>query len=253
MNPEDTQSLPVVDAPLAHTGRHAGVHELEPMAQPAPKPPKPPSGSSIWRKALLLLGVFFAALFFGMLLSGYLHSRQQAEEQARLQAVAEQQQHWQQQQELTMQAQELEAQRAELEQQKARLEEERASLRQEAARLRGRNEQIGEERAKAGSVGQVLDRMSGKEKERQQAVQQNQAAQARAEKDADAAEQSIRDVEAALQNVDKRMQQVAQMKRDAEALAAKAETAYKENKDTIDAALYYAGQGAALVKSLLAD
>ena len=85
--------------------------------------------------------------------------------------------------------------------------------------------------------------ITGKAKERQDAIQENKQRQAQAASDADSIDQSIADAQEMLEEVNSKLETVAEMKREADQMKSKVEAAYEENKDLIDTILYYASEG----------
>ena len=245
---EDTQSLPpvqedgeMIQPPFPQQGRSARELDRLPLERE-----KKTTAKHSGKRVLLLLAVFLFALFCGFLLAGYAREHSQAEETRIQQAQALRQK----QQALEAEENSLLQKRKQLEQERQELEKRRQELAQEFQRAQGRNDQLAAE-APDSTFGQLLDKVTGKEKERQEAIQKNKQQQAQAVSDADSIDQSIADAQAMLEDVNSKLETVAAMKREADQMKAKVEAAYEENKDVIDTALYYASDGLKLMDGLL--
>jgi methyl-accepting chemotaxis protein len=244
---QDTASMPPVTEAMmskkpSAAGRHAGVRELEPL-KPRKGPQKKGWFNSRRKKGFLLAGGFLVALFLGFMISGYMHDRQQAEENARVHTAQLHQQ----------EAKNLKDQKAQLEQQKKELEAKQRSLQQQADRLQGKNDQMSADEAGQSTVGKIFDKVTGKSKQRQQTAQQNSSAQSAASQSASEVAQSIDDAQSMLDEVNQKLDQASQMKQSASEVKDAAAEAYNNHKGTIDTAIYYAGQGVSMLKNMLLD
>lgn len=253
---DDTQSVPRVDAegreetpiqqPFPKNYRSDGVRELPPDKdlQQAARP----QGSWLQthkKKAALLAGGFILALFLGFMLAGY---EQNKSEEAQYQRYQQEQAMQDKQKDLNQQEADLKQQQKELEQRKKELQKQEKELEEQSSRAKGRNEALNDEKSE-GTLGKLIDKVTGKEDERQQSIQQNKETSAQADTSVEDVKQSINDAQQMLDNVNQKLDSVSQMKQEANTIADKAKDTYAENKGTIDTALYYAKQGA----NLLAD
>ena len=95
--------------------------------------------------------------------------------------------------------------------------------------------------------------MTGKEKERKEALEENKRQSAQLDDEAASVKQSIAQAQAMLEDLDQRIDDVQAMKREAEGLRSKVQSAYEENRGTIDQVIYYVQQGADMLQKLLGD
>ena len=84
-------------------------------------------------------------------------------------------------------------------------------------------------------------------------VEENNRQSAQLDDEAASVKQSIAQAQAMLENLDQRIDDVQAMKREAEGLRSKVESAYEENRGTIDQVIYYVQQGADMLQKLLGD
>lgn len=255
---EDTQSM----APISEdTGeiqpafpkipRSEGVRELpaeETGLERLQKPKKQGKKSSSGMKKFLLLAAgFLVALTLGFALAGWSQDKSAEKEQARQQQEA---QLLAREQKLQEQEADLREERERLKKQKQAMEAKRQEMTEKSARLQGQNDQLTEEGQKPG-LGRLLDRMTGKEQERKEALEANKRQSAQLDDDAAAVKQSIAQAQAMLEDLDQRIDDVQAMQHEAEKLRSKVESAYEENRDTVDQVVYYVRQGAEMLQSLL--
>ncbi len=238
---EDTQSMPPVSEedeniqpPFPQQPRN--VRELERL--PLEREKKPPA-KNFKRHAFLILAVFLFALFCGFLLAGYAMDRSEQAEKARIQQAQALEQ---KQRKLEAEESSLIQKRKQLEQERKDLEKRRQEIAQDYDRAKKRNDQLSAE-APDSALGHFFDKITGKEKERKDAIQENKQRQAQAASDADSIDQSIADAQEMLEEVNSKLETVAEMKREADQMKSKVEAAYEENKDLIDTILYYASEG----------
>ncbi len=259
---EDTQTLPLISEDMGEiqppfpksgerpAGRSGGVRELESeIARPPRRGKSEGLLSSGGKKFLLLLAGFLFALTLGFALAGWSQDRSAEKEQERQQQEA---QLLSREQKLQQQEADLKEERERLTRQKQALEERRQEVAEKSAHLQGKNDQLAEEAQKPG-LGRLLDRMTGKEKERKEALEENNRQSAQLDDEAASVKQSIAQAQAMLENLDQRIDDVQAMKREAEGLRSKVESAYKENRGTIDQVIYYVQQGADMLRGLLSD
>ncbi|MBQ7478280.1 MAG: hypothetical protein IJT01_05190 [Selenomonadaceae bacterium] len=246
---EDTQSLPpvsedeeIIQPPFPQQSR--SVRELERLPLEGEK--KTPARHFRKRHAFLILAVFLFALFCGFLLAGYAMERSEQAEKARIQqALALEQK----QKQLEAEESSLIQKRKQLEQERKDLEKRRQEIAQDFDRAKKKNDQLSAE-APDSALGHFFDKITGKEKERKEAIQENKQRQAQAVSDADSIDQSIADAQEMLEEVNSKLETVAEMKREADQMKAKVEAAYEENKDLIDTILYYVSEGLKSVNSV---
>lgn len=251
---DDTQSLPpltaeeVPEAPIQppFPQQEGDVRQLRPTTDRR-------AGQDGWltpkrKKAILLCAGFLLALFAGFALAGY---RQDQADLAANERQYQAQEMKDRQQKLDQQEKDLQQKRQQLEQQKKELEQQKRSLQQDSDRLAGRREQIAEDGESASPVRKILDKVTGKETERQEAAQSAREQQSKNTSDTDAVNQSLADAQAMLDDVNAKLSDVETMKDEASKMKAKAESAYAEHKDVIDTALYYAKEGASMALDML--
>jgi hypothetical protein len=116
-------------------------------------------------------------------------------------------------------------------------------LEEKPSRAKGRNEAITSQ-APDSALGKLVDKVTGKEAKRQDQLQQNEKVSAQADSDVAKLKQSIAEAQSMLDDVDAKLDTVSEMQQEASRIKAKAESAYAENKDVIDKAVYYAKTGA---------
>lgn len=245
---ENTQSIPRIDdtriMPREQAARKGAVRELKPIrTQRDGKEHLDKSRSK--KKAILLVGGFVAALLTGFILAGYYHDHQQAAENQRLQQAAQLDQ---QTKSIQHQSQSLTEQKKQLEKEKRDLEEKQQALQAQAERMNGRNDQMTEDSKSSSAVSKILDKVTGKEKERQQAASDNAAKGAEASQQAASIGKSIDDAQAMINEVDSKLDDLNQMRQQAGKVKEAAESAYNEHAGTIEQALYYASQGVDFVR-----
>lgn len=262
---EDTQTLPPITGdteeiqppfPKAGSqpgGRYGGVRELEsePVQFSRREKQEKSKGfiSSGGKKFILLLAGFLVALTLGFALAGWTQDRSAEKEQERQQQEA---QLLSREQKLQAQEADLKEERERLTRQKQALEAHRQEVAEKSAHLQGRNDQLTEEAQKPG-LGRLLDRMTGKEQERKAAMEENNRQSAQLDDEAAAVKQSIAQAQSMLEELDQRIDDVQAMKREAEGLRSKVESAYEENRGTVDQVIYYVQQGADMLQKLLGD
>ena len=276
-NLDDTQSMPPVSdetqvLPRTKSGKGT-VRELDPlptqgsrtaaggqppkspMGQGTPQPGSPydPEGpqkkaaSSAKRKRNVIFAIgFVIAVLLGFIAAGY---SQQSAERAENQRQHQEQQLQSQQAKIDQDTKALEAKKAQLEQQKQELAKKKQELQQQSARAEGRNEQL--ENDSSSGIGKLIDKVTGKEAKRQQAKVANDAEQSAAQEGAGNIDQSIENVQQMLDDVDQKLDTAKTVKQDASAALEKAQTAYDENRGTIDAVVSYAKTGAQMLGNLL--
>jgi hypothetical protein len=244
---QDTKSIPRVTntaGPMQQEKmiRRGSVRELAPVRkQEETGPQKAYIKKRKRRKAIFLTAGFLVALLSGFILAGYYHDRQQATEN----------QHMQQAAQIQQQANELTQQRQQLEQEKLELEQKRQALQSAAGHIAGKNTQIEEENQSASMASKLLDKVTGKEKERQRSIQDNAAQETRNNNDAAALNVSINDAQAMINDVDSKLGELDQVRQQANRVKQAAASAYNENANTIGQILYYASEGMDFVRGLL--
>ncbi len=254
----DTQPVPRVDETmmLPQDPARGSVRELSPIdgadtdkGKPAGGNGKKPRFTQKQKRAMFLAAGFLLAIFCGFLVSGYLHDKQQAAENSKVQAT----QMELKQKDLAKQESDLKAQRERLEKEKKALEAKQQELQQKSERMNGRNEQIADEGNSQSVVGKLMDKVTGKDKERQQAAQQNKAQGTQASADAASVQQSIADAQSMINDVDSKLDDVGTMKQQAAKVKDAAVNAYAEHEGTIQTVLYYAGEGVRVLKGFLSS
>ena len=200
-----------------------------------------------FRRILIFAVCFALALFCGFLLSDMFRSHEQALEDSR----KETQQIETRQQELAAREESLREQRASMAEQKKALEEKELELERKAQRAAGRTERIEQEKGKSSVVGDWVDKVTGKEKERKEANEKNAAEIQQANLDIASVQQSIRDAQAVLDEVDKQLDNVNEMKEQADRLKTVAQDTYEKNQGTISQIFHYVNEGADMLRQVL--
>ena len=248
----DTQPLPRIEdnAERLDSG-YRGVRELPPEEIPprVEKPKAKPFFTAGKKRGILLAICFVAALFGGFMLAGYSQDQSEAKQN---QQQMERQQMQAREQKLADQEADLKARRQELERQKQALQERERELEDMSSRAKGRNEEISKE-APGSALGKLVDKVTGKEAKRQEKLQENEKVSAQADSDVAKLKQSIAEAQSMLDDVDAKLDTVAEMQQEANKIKAKAESAYAENKDVIDKAVYYARTGADFLSKWLSE
>ncbi|WP_298590476.1 hypothetical protein [uncultured Selenomonas sp.] len=155
------------------------------------------------------------------------------------------------QQELAAREESLREQRASMAEQKKALEEKELELERKAQRAAGRTERIEQEKGKSSVVGDWVDKVTGKEKERKEANEKNAAEIQQANLDIASVQQSIRDAQAVLDEVDKQLDNVNEMKEQADRLKTVAQDTYEKNQGTISQIFHYVNEGADMLRQVL--
>lgn len=257
---EDTQSLrPVTEAEeeikpaFPKVNRSEGVRELASVpasgAEISGAGKRGKGSSQGMVKFFLLAAGFMVALLLGFAMAGWSQDRSAEKEQARQQQEAHMAAR---EQKLMEQEAELREERERLTRQKQVLEAHRQEVAEKSARLQGQNDQLAEESQKPG-LGRLLDRMTGKEQERKEALDSNNRQNAQLQDEAASVKQSIAQAQAMLEELDQRIDDVQAMKHEAEVFRSKVESTYEENRDTVDQVVYYVKQGAEMLQGLLSD
>ena len=135
--------------------------------------------------------------------------------------------------------------------QKKALEEKELELERKAQRAAGRTERIEQEKGKSSVVGDWVDKVTGKEKERKEANEKNAAEIQQANLDVASVQQSIRDAQAVLDEVDKQLDNVNEMKEQADRLKTVAQDTYEKNQGTISQIFHYVNEGADMLRQVL--
>lgn len=249
---EDTENIqPAFPQQRGNEERVGGVREIPPEELPPRQSAKTrKSFFTAGRKRGLVLTVFFLlALFGGFMLAGYSQEQSEAKQN---QYALEQKQVKDREQKLADQEADLKARRQELERQKKELQQRERELEDKASRAKGRNEQLADS-APDSTLGKIMDKVTGKEAKRKDQQKENAAIAAQADGDVAKLKQSIAEAQNMLDDVDAKLDTVAEMQQEAGRLKAKAESAYAENKDVIDKAVYYARTGADILSKWLAE
>ena len=252
----DTQSLPPVTEDTEeiqpafpqNNARRGSVRELATENAKGETSSRKKKGSSGGGKKVLLLVLgFVAALTLGFALAGWSQDHSAAKEQQR------QEQETQlrlKEQKLSEQESDLKEERERLARQKQALEARRQEVAEKSARLQGQNDQLTEESQKPG-LGRLLDKVTGKEQERKEAMEENSRQSAQLDNEAASVKQSIAQAQAMLEELDQRIDDVQAMQQEANRLRSKVESAYEENRDTVDQVIFYVQQGAEMFQGLL--
>ena len=202
---------------------------------------------SRFRKGLIFAACFTVALFGGVLLSDMFRNHEQALEDGRKEA----QQVEMRQRELAAREDSLKKQRASIAEQKRALEEKELELERKAQRAAGRTERIEQEKDKGTVVGGWVDKVTGKEKERKEANEKNVAEIQQTNLDIASVQQSIKDAQAVLDEVDKQLDNVNEMKDQADRLKTVAQDTYEKNQGTISQIFHYVNEGADMLRQIL--
>ena len=196
--------------------------------------------------------VFFFAAFLGIMAAGFMRENSEMvikEREYQRQVLAERQQ-------------KIDEQTAELEREKKRLELEeemlaarKRSIEQEENRLIGKHEQLyAEESANAESfVSSLLDKVTGRDTERREAMARTAREKEAASKNGDEVDRALRDAQATLDDVNEKLAAARAMKKDIDGVRQQIEAAYIENKDTVDSVIYYTRAGVAAMGELLGN
>lgn len=266
---DDTQSMPPVSDETQILPRSRGgkgtVRELDPLPQESDRPSSMRQGgvngwndpndpvrpqrdddkmSKRKRNVIFAIG-FVVAVLLGFIAAGY--SQESADRESG--KAAQEQQLQTQQSQLAKDTKALEEKKAQLEQKKQELARQKQELDQQSARAQGRNEQL--ENDQSSGLGKIFDKVTGKDAKRQQAKSANDAEQSAAQQNAASVDESIENVQQMLDDVDQKLDTAKSVKQDASAALEKAQTAYDENRDTIDAVVSYAKTGAQMLGNLL--
>nr|WP_315410840.1 hypothetical protein [uncultured Selenomonas sp.] len=250
---DDTQELPPLPRDAFPVfSRQGKVRELPPLAserkdQAADIAHAGSRRQRGFRRILIFAVCFALALFCGFLLSDMFRSHEQALEDSR----KETQQIETRQQELAAREESLREQRASMAEQKKALEEKELELERKAQRAAGRTERIEQEKGKSSVVGDWVDKVTGKEKERKEANEKNAAEIQQANLDIASVQQSIRDAQAVLDEVDKQLDNVNEMKEQADRLKTVAQDTYEKNQGTISQIFHYVNEGADMLRQVL--
>ena len=132
------------------------------------------------------------------------------------------------------------------------MEARKEALAKEENRLTGKTEQLYADKSDS-FFGRLLDKVTGKEKERQESIIENERQKEAAIKDGDEADRALKNAREALDEVNEKLAAAQEMKKDLDTVKRQVEAAYVENKDPIDAAVYYIKSGAKAVKELVSD
>ena len=250
---DDTQELPPLSQDASSIfSRQGTVRELPPLTSKMEnqRVDAAESGNrrqSRFRKGLIFAACFAVALFGGVLLSDMFRNHEQALEDGR----KETQQVEMRQQELAAREDSLKKQRASIAEQKRALEEKELELERKAQRAAGRTERIEQEKDKGTVVGGWVDKVTGKEKERKEANEKNVAEIQQTNLDIASVQQSIKDAQAVLDEVDKQLDNVNEMKDQADRLKTVAQDTYEKNQGTISQIFHYVNEGADMLRQIL--
>ena len=250
---DDTQELPPLSQDASSIfSRQGTVRELPPLTSKMEnqRVDAAESGNrrqSRFRNGLIFAACFAVALFGGVLLSDMFRNHEQALEDGR----KETQQVEMRQRELAAREDSLKKQRASIAEQKRALEEKELELERKAQRAAGRTERIEQEKDKGTVVGGWVDKVTGKEKERKEANEKNVAEIQQTNLDIASVQQSIKDAQAVLDEVDKQLDNVNEMKDQADRLKTVAQDTYEKNQGTISQIFHYVNEGADMLRQIL--
>ncbi len=250
----DTQELPAlgddlgIKPPFPQAGQAVGkVRELPPDGKKPKAEEQKKKFLTPKRKRAMMLGVgFAAALLIGFMIAGYNQDKSEAQHARQVQ----EQQMKDKEKQIAEQETDLKARRAELEKQKKELQERQRQLEEQSSRAKGRNEQMGDS-APSSTIGKIIDKVTGKEADRRQKVEQNKQQSAQSDTAAADVGKSIEDAQRMLDEVNSKLDSVESMKAEASQLKDKAAAAYEENKGVINQAIHYARVGAGLLEGWL--
>lgn len=252
-NLDHTQELPSLHQETSPVfSRRSTVRELPPLTSESKDRVEDVSHTGSRRQKgvrwTLIFAVCFAlALFCGFLLSGVFRNHEQALEDSRKEA----QQIEVRQQELAAREESLKKQRESIAEQKKALEEREMELERKAQRAAGRTERIEQEKGKGSVVDDLMDKVTGKERERKEANEKNAAEIQQVNLDIASVQQSIKDAQAVLEEVDKQLDNVNEMKNQADRLKTTAQDAYEKHEGMIGKVLQYMSEGADLLRQVL--
>lgn len=252
-NFDNTQELPPLPSDASPAFPKKGtVRELSPLSTETTKRIENPARvGSRWRKKgrwILTIVVCFAlALFCGFWLSGMFRDHERALKDSRKEA----QQIETRQQELAAREDSLKKQRTSIAEQKRALEEREMELERKVQRAAGRTERIAQEKSHGSTVDSWMDKVTGKEKERKEANEKNAAEIQQANLDIASVQQSIKEAQAILDEVDNQIDNVNEMKRQADRLKTAAEDTYAKNEGTINNILQHLNEGVDLLRNSL--
>ena len=249
---DDTQELPSLSHDAAPVfPRKRNVRELPPRAPQYTGSDHAANIMDRRQKRTLWVFAFAAcfllALFCGILLSQTFRDHEQTLADSRKEA----QQMEMRQQELAAREDSLKKQRDSIAEQKRTLEERELELERKAQRAAGRTERIEQEKSKGSVVDDWMDKVTGKEKERKEADAKNAAEIQQTNLDIASVQQSIRDAQVILDEVDNQLDNVNEMKDQADRLKTAAQDTYMKNEGMLTNILQYMSEGVDLLRQIL--
>ena len=249
---DDTQELPSLSHDTAPVfPRKRNVRELPPRSPQYTGSDHAANIMDRRQKRILWVFAFAAcfllALFCGILLSQTFRDHEQTLADSRKEA----QQMEMRQQELAAREDSLKKQRDSIAEQKRTLEERELELERKAQRAAGRTERIEQEKSKSSVVGDWMDKVTGKEKERKEADAKNAAEIQQTNLDIASVQQSIRDAQVILDEVDNQLDNVNEMKDQADRLKTAAQDTYMKNEGMLTNILQYMSEGVDLLRQIL--
>ncbi len=256
MNRGDTQELPAIEDIKAPFPQKAGEakdypDDDRPVRELArDKRIEPQKKSGWWTKSrkrkALLAGAFCVAVLLGLVITGYSHEQQAAQQKKIYQA----QQLKDKESQLKQQEADLERQKQDLEKQKKALEQRQSELADQSGDLKAAGAKIGQEGSDS-TIGKIIDKVTGKTADREKRAGANQEAASRNASESDSVQKSLAETQQMLDNVDSNIKSLQGLQQEAHSLTDKAQAAYDDNKGTIDKVMNYVGVGADIVKSIL--
>lgn len=244
---EQAEGSPI-QPPIPKRTEGSGVRRLSPLEGKGGKHAKK---SGFWtpkkKKGVILTCGFLIALMIGFILAGWAADRKDlANSQKQIASMEEQNRQDQRKRD----EESLRQQKAELQQKLEDLEKQQKQLESQSDRMQGRNDQIQDDRS-GSFVQKAIDKVTGKDKKRQEQAASNQQQKSAADREADSVQQSIQQVQTMMDDVDNKLEAAEAVKSKVSAVGEGAKQAYQENEGVINQALGYAKKGASVLWNLL--
>ena len=239
----DTEKIPALAD--EKTQFMPAVQEQKSSFRELPQQKKPPTGNKKplndnetpkWKKWVMVIVLFFFSVICSFFLFGYFNDRQQISENEQLRQIQSMRE---QEADIKKKKEALSKEKENLEIEKKALEQRKKQLEAEAAGAKKRNDEIKKKTDNASAIDKVWDKVSGKEKKRQEEQKENNTTYEKAQNELHDVENALRQSAEIIHEVNEKVQQLQEMQERVEKIQTEATELYESNASIISKALYY--------------
>lgn len=232
MADDKTQFMPAVQEP------QSSFRELPQQKQPLNGNKKTSNDNKTprWKKWVMVIVLFFFSVISSFFLFGYFNDRQQISENEQLRQIQSMRE---QEADIKKKKEELNREKENLEIEKKALEQRKKQLEAEAADAQKRNDEIKKKKDNASAIDKVWDKVSGKEKKRQEEQKENTSNYDKAKNELKDVENALRQSAEIIHEVNEKVERLQEMQERVEKIQNEATELYESNAGIISKALYY--------------